>query len=252
MNISENNILFEGMTSVSALITAMRSGRARRRIVNVFFDKTKVKKEHGRYLFLKRASEELGFALNIVTSEEIADAAEGRTHGGILAEATPAVYSDINEEDIAQNGFAAIIEGVEDPYSLGYSLRALYACGCGTVILPRHLPDGSDTTLCRASAGSSELLNIYLGDTADIASLYKSRGYKIACAAIPDSVKCQDAELSLPLLLVIGGEKRGISAKLLAMKDINVRIPYGREFMGSLSTASAVSILAYEVLRQNS
>ncbi|MGM9642397.1 MAG: TrmH family RNA methyltransferase, partial [Eubacteriales bacterium] len=97
-----------------------------------------------------------------------------------------------------------------------------------------------------------ELLDIFLGDTAEIAGLYKAQGYKIACAAIPDSISCQTADLSLPLLLVIGGEKRGISSKLLSISDINVRIPYGRDFLGSLSTASAVSILAYEVLRQNS
>ena len=81
--------------------------------------------------------------------------------------------------------------------------------------------------------------------------LYKDFGYRIACAAIPDSVPCFEADLTLPLLLVIGGEKRGISSKLLQIKNLNVRIPYGTEFMGSLSTSSAVSILAYEVLRQN-
>ncbi len=252
MNISENNIIFEGMTSVSALISAQRSGRSRRRIIQVFFDKNKIKKEHGRYLFLKNASEELSFSLNIVDSDYICSVAEGRTHGGILAEATPAVFRESTPDDIADKGFAAVIEGVEDPYSLGYSLRALYACGCDTVILPRHLPDAADSTLCRASAGASEQLEILLGDTAEIALAYKDKGYKVVCAAIPDSVSCQTADLSLPLLLVIGGEKRGISSKLLSLKDINVRIPYGREFMGSLSTASAVSILAYEVLRQNS
>jgi tRNA(Leu) C34 or U34 (ribose-2'-O)-methylase TrmL len=97
------------------------------------------------------------------------------------------------------------------------------------------------------------LLNLdVLGDTAEIATAYKNCGYRIACAAIPDSLPCFEADLSLPLLLVIGGEKRGISSKLLQIKDLNVRIPYGTEFMGSLSTSSAVSILAYEILRQNS
>ena len=51
-------------------------------------------------------------------------------------------------------GFSAIIEGVEDPYSLGYSLRTLYACGCDSVILPRHLPSAADSTLCKASVNS--------------------------------------------------------------------------------------------------
>lgn len=251
MNNEKNRIIFEGMTSVSSIITALRAGTARREITTVYFDKNKIRKEHGRYLFLKKASEELGFEFKIETSETISSLSEGRTHGGILAEVTETSYAEIVSENISANGFAAIIEGVEDPYSLGYSLRALYACGCETVILPRHLPAAADSTLCKASAGTSELLNIYLGDTAQIAELYKSKGYRIACAAIPDSLPCHDADLTLPLLLVVGGEKRGISSKLLSLKDINIRIPYGRDFMGSLSTASAVSVLAYEVMRQN-
>lgn len=252
MNISENSIIFEGMTSVSALISAARSGKSRRRIEKVYFDKNKIKKEHGRFVFLKKASEELGFELIIAQEDDITSTATGRTHGGILAETSHAAFRDITNDDIPPRGFAAIIEGVEDPYSLGYSLRALYACGCEAVILPRHIPSAADSTLCRASAGASELLDIFLGDTAEIAELYKAHGYRLACAAIPDSVPCQSADLFLPLLLVIGGEKRGISSKLLSLSDLNVRIPYGREFLGSLSTASAVSILAYEVLRQNS
>jgi len=57
--------------------------------------------------------------------------------------------------------------------------------------------------------------------------------------------------MTRPLFLIVGGEKRGISRKLLDMADTIVRIDYGRDFAGSLSAASAASMLAYEVLRQN-
>ena len=54
-----------------------------------------------------------------------------------------------------------------------------------------------------------------------------------------------------PLFLIVGGEKRGISRKLLDRADLIVRIDYGRAFRGSLSAASACAMLGYEVLRQN-
>ncbi|MBQ7646425.1 MAG: RNA methyltransferase, partial [Clostridia bacterium] len=54
-----------------------------------------------------------------------------------------------------------------------------------------------------------------------------------------------------PLLLVIGGEKRGITRSVLDQSDAIVRIEYGREFDQSLSASSASSILAFEVFRQN-
>ena len=247
---ASTGIIFEGITSVSAVINASKNNRARRKIIRVYFDKNKIKKERGRFLFIKSSAEELGFELSVVPSEIISSLSSGKTHGGILAEVSASYYREFTDSDIAPNGFAAVIEGVEDPYSLGYSLRALYACGCDTVILPRHLPEAADSTLCKASAGASELLNIFMGDVVEIATAYKHHGYKVACAAIPDSVPCFEANLSLPLILVIGGEKRGISSSLLSIKDLNVRIPYGRDFLGSLSTASAVSILSYEILRQ--
>ena len=58
-------------------------------------------------------------------------------------------------------------------------------------------------------------------------------------------------DLKKSLFLIVGGERRGISAKLLALADQIVRLDYGRTFNGSLSAASAASILGYEILRQN-
>ena len=251
MQNTDNQILFEGITSISALISAVRNRRCRRKIKRIYFDKSKIRKERGRFQFIKYASEELGFELEIIDSELISKKASGKTHGGILAEVTEAEYPEFDPACIPKKGFAAVIEGVEDPYSFGYSLRSLYACGCDAVILPRHLPSAADSTLCKASAGASELIEIYMGDTAEIAEYYKKASYTIACAEIRESVPCSDANLNLPLLLIIGGEKRGISSKLSSLKDFNIRIPYARDFLGSLSTASAVSILAYEVVRQN-
>ena len=70
-------------------------------------------------------------------------------------------------------------------------------------------------------------------------------------AGIRDSVCAFDADLSKPIFLIVGGEKRGISAKVLSTADTIVRLDYGREFNGSLSAASCASVLAYEILRQN-
>ena len=54
-----------------------------------------------------------------------------------------------------------------------------------------------------------------------------------------------------PLLMIVGGEKRGISRGLLDLADTLVKIPYGREFKASLSAASATTMFAYEIMRQN-
>ena len=58
-------------------------------------------------------------------------------------------------------------------------------------------------------------------------------------------------QLKLPLLLIVGGEKRGISRAILDKADVLVKIDYAREFRASLSAASATTMFAYEISRQN-
>ena len=60
-----------------------------------------------------------------------------------------------------------------------------------------------------------------------------------------------ECNLPLPILLIVGGEKRGISKAVLEMADVLVKIDYGRDFNASLSAASATTIFAYEIARQN-
>ena len=71
------------------------------------------------------------------------------------------------------------------------------------------------------------------------------------CANIRDSEPLFEADLSAPAAFVIGGEKRGISASLLKESDLNVKIPYGREFMGSLPSSASAAVIAYEAVRKN-
>ena len=111
----------------------------------------------------------------------------------------------------------------------------------------------SDGIISRASAGTYELLPIYSmpNGSADAVKMFRSAGYRVLCSEIRDSVPYIKAGLKRPLLIVMGGEKRGISSALAAACDGNISIPYGRPFMGSLSTASAVAVLAFEVLRNS-
>jgi 23S rRNA (guanosine2251-2'-O)-methyltransferase len=53
------------------------------------------------------------------------------------------------------------------------------------------------------------------------------------------------------VLLVVGGEKRGITRAVLEKCDKVISLDYGRRFGAALSAASASSILAFEIYRQN-
>ncbi len=240
------SLIFEGMTSISAVING-----GYRRIEKVLFDKKNTVDKRRQLDFLKKKSEELDFSIHFTERDEIESLSTGTSHGGIIAVCSNRNIPSINEFAPSENGFYVMIDGIEDPYNFGYALRSLYAAGVDAVILTERNWMSAAGVVCRSSAGASELLPLYVSDGEEACRLFKNTGIKVVAAGIRNSVSAFDADLSRPLFLIVGGEKRGISAKVLEWADTVVRLDYGRDFQGSLSAASSASILAYEILRQN-
>ena len=243
--------LFEGMTSIRAVLGAMDQKISDRRITRILVDGTRVKSRAKELGWLRFKAGEYGFDIVTVSPDEIDAMTTGNTHGGILAECTPRTIPALTAESIRPDGFYVMIEGIEDPYNFGYALRSLYACGAdGIVLSPRNWMSAAGV-VCRSSAGASELLPLFECDPVQSSAVFRSLGYKILCAGIRDSVSSFDCDMRKPVYLIVGGEKRGISSALLDTADQIVRIDYGREFAGSLSAASAATVLGYEVMRAN-
>lgn len=244
-----DSTIFEGMTSIRAVLASQNEGA--RCIHKILYDETKAKSKAKEIGYLKRISQERGFAVEAISPEELNALAVGNTHGGILALCGERDFPAPDADKIKPDGFYAMIEGIEDPYNFGYAMRSLYAAGVDGVILsPRNWMSAAGV-VCRASAGASELVPIYIADTSDTIAIFKASGYRVVCADIENSVSLYEADLRKPIFLIVGGEKRGISRAVLDAADTIVRIDYGREFKASLSAASASTVLAFEVYRQN-
>ena len=242
----EDSLIFEGMTSISAVING-----GYRRIEKVLFDKDKNDKKSRQLSWLKAKSRELGFEIEYTDSSTIEEMTTGNSHGGVIAICSDREIPDLSSLSPKADGFYVMIDGIEDPYNFGYAIRTLYAAGVDAIILtPRNWMSAAGV-VCRSSAGASELLPIYTSEGEEASAFFKSHSIKVIAAGIRDSVCAFDADLSKPIFLIVGGEKRGISAKVLSTADTIVRLDYGREFNGSLSAASCASVLAYEILRQN-
>jgi 23S rRNA (guanosine2251-2'-O)-methyltransferase len=241
--------ILEGMTSISALLN---SGDANdRKIEKILIDRAKRKSKAPQIGFLTAKSHELGFPVEFVDTEEIDRLSVGNTHGGILALCTARTIPTLTAKDIQPDSFYVYLEGIEDPYNFGYAIRSLYAAGVSGIVLPPRNWMSAAGVVARASAGASESLPIFEAEGEDAVKLFREVGYSILCAGIRDSVSIFDEEFPYPVLLVVGGEKRGISRTLLDAADHIVRIDYGRDFSGSLSAASAATVLAFEIFRQN-
>lgn len=245
--------LFEGMTAISAVLDPANRAFNDRRILSVFVDKTRMDKKAREIGFLRRMAKEMGFAIQEVRPDDLNALTSGTTHGGIAAVCSartlPALEKSMDQ--ILPDGFYVLLDGIEDPYNFGYTVRSLYAAGADGVILPPRNWMTEDGLVARASAGTSEKMPLYVCDPSASVALFHRAGYRVACAGIRDSVDLYEANLRLPLLLVIGGEKRGISRGVLSQTDLTVRIGYKGSFRGSLSSAASAAVLAFEVSRQN-
>ncbi|MEE0968832.1 MAG: RNA methyltransferase [Clostridia bacterium] len=243
-----SNIL-EGMTSISSLLNTTAEND--RKIIKVLYNEDKVKKNFREFNYLKKMSSIHGFQLETVDPLTIEKNTIGNTHGGVIAFCTDRNIKTLDKDDITVGGFYFMLEGIEDPYNFGYSLRSLYAAGVSGIILtPRNWMSAAGV-VARASAGASELLNMYVADPMTAIELFKKRGYKILCADKPNSVSIYETELKKPLFVIVGGEKRGNSKPVLDAADKIIHIDYGRDFPAALSAASASTVIAFEVMRQN-
>ena len=243
--------VLEGMTSISALLSAREAGINNRPIHEILFDSAKKEKKAREFGFLAAKCRMLDVPLSLVTAAEIDALASGNTHGGVVALCGERTLPVPTPENLPENGFLCLLEGIEDPYNFGYAVRSLYAAGVDAILVGERNWLSAAGVVARASAGASEALPMLAGDVNTALEAARARGYRVVCAGIRDAVSYLDADLSRPLVLVVGGEKRGISAGILASADAVVRIDYGRSFRGSLSTASAATVLGFEVLRQN-
>lgn len=247
-----NSNIFEGMPSISAVIRSIEAKKSDRRILRVIIDEAKRRSKAKEISFLTAKSHQLNFSIDYVTDKEIDALAVGNTHGGIIAECTDRTIQNLSSiETIKPNGVYYLLDGIEDPYNFGNAIRSLYASGADGIIVGERNWLGVSGTVARASAGASELLDCYISETTDSINTFKNAGYKVICAGIRDSISLFDADLSKPLLVVLGGEKRGISRAVLDMSDEIVRIDYGTDFRGSLSASASASVFGFEILRYN-
>ena len=69
-------------------------------------------------------------------------------------------------------------------------------------------------------------------------------------ATVPQSEQTYwDLDLTKPSLLLIGNESKGLSLPVLALADLQIRIPLANQ-VESLNAAIATSLVLYEATRQ--
>lgn len=240
--------ILEGIVSISA---AIKSGK--REIIKVLADKKKVLQRDRKATRFISLLKENNISYTLLERSEIDDISNsfpdsGTSHGGFIAYVKERQFTEFSaflDELIKSNSYAVYLDGVEDPFNFGYSLRSLFAFGAYGFIVPERNWMSSANVVSRSSAGASEMCNISIAPKDDLAlEIIRSKGINIVCAGLSaNSVDLSSFNCSAPFILFIGGEKRGISQTFFENADTVVHIPYtNAEANYSLPTASVAAI----------
>lgn len=209
----------------------------------------------------KRVEEVLGAAkaqnipIKFVPPEELEALTKGRSHGGLAAICTPKPEISVTElleqcRRRNQPAFFLLIEGTEDAQNLGYTLRTAEAMGAHAVFLKKHVWNFDTVAVSRASSGAYERLPlVQIENIEKILTPFRRLGIKFWGCIGGAKRTIYEVDLTTPIMLAIGGERRGLSGALREFCDGFARIPTVSGAT-SLSLSHAASIVMAEVLRQ--
>ena len=141
----------------------------------------------------------------------------------------------------------ACLESVRSPGNLGTIARTCEAAGAGLMLLGDEL-DPYDPQVMRASMGSLLAIRKVRATAAELRAWKRERSATIVGASADARRDFRTLTGARPLVLMIGCERRGMSATQRGLCDTLVRIPMVGG-LDSLNVAVAAGLLLYETYR---
>ena len=161
----------------------------------------------------------------------------------------PDLKSHLEREDSKNILF---LDRLQDPGNLGTIIRTADAAGFDTIICTKGTVDAFNPKVVRSTAGS--ILNVlvyYVEDSMESLTMIKEKGYKCVVTALDNAVDYHLPDIyGAKNCLVIGNEANGVSAQVLDLADVTVKIPIlgGAE---SLNASVAAGIMMYQIISKH-
>ncbi len=209
----------------------------------------------GALAALLRQAEASGLPVQHVPRQTLDRLAGTTHHQGVAALAAAYPYSSV-AEILAEAGrrgeepLLLVLDSIQDPQNFGSLLRTAEAVGAHGVIIPKHRAAGLTAGVAKASAGAIEHLR-----TAQVTNLpralveLKEQGVWVVGLDMAGERAFDEADLALPIALVVGSEGKGLGRLVKEKCDFTVRLPM-RGQVASLNAAVAGAIVLYEAWRQ--
>jgi 23S rRNA (guanosine2251-2'-O)-methyltransferase len=170
-------------------------------------------------------------------------------HQGVVAEVRP--RPRVRLESLLPGADLLVAPaGIEDPHNLGAIARSAEAAGAQGMILPERRSAGVTAAAARAAAGAFEHLPVATVVNLNQALTACKRAGLWVCGADPGAGRMAwEVDLTGRLVLVLGGEGRGMPRLVRESCDLRVRLPMAGH-VESLNASVAAGVLLYEIMRQ--
>ena len=201
------------------------------------------------------AARSKGIIVQLVDRAALDKVSMGGNHQGIAAMVAPFAYAELDDLLNLSLGrsrplFLVLLDGIMDPGNLGSIIRTANAAGADGVVITNRRCAPVTSAVVRSSAGAVEHTPVARVSNLSYAiDKIKAAGVWVAGLDMEGKQTIWEADLKMPLAVVIGSEGEGMSRLVGEKCDFVLRIPMmGR--IGSLNASVSFSVVAYEVLRQ--
>ncbi len=195
-----------------------------------------------------------GVSVRRVDAQALSKLAGEGVHQGVVAEVRP--MPPWVEDDLlaalreARAPLVLALDGVQDPHNLGACLRTADACGVLAVIVPKDRAAQVNATVRKVAAGAAETTPVVaVTNLSRSLKLLKEAGLWVVGAAGEADQLASAADLTGPLVLVMGAEGSGLRELTRKNCDFLVRLPQ-LGAVESLNVSVATGMLLYEAIRQ--
>lgn len=177
-------------------------------------------------------------------------------HQGVAARRAVFAYQELEDllEGLAGRKEPALLvaaDSLTDPMNLGNLCRSALAAGAHGLIIPKDRAAAVTPVVMKAAAGALEVLPVcrVTNLAATLMRLKEADLWVVGVeSGVPQSL--YEADLTGPLVLVVGGEDTGIRPRVRQQCDAVLSIPMASEAVSSLNAAAAGAVALFEVRRQ--
>lgn len=206
-------------------------------------------------LKIKAAAAANGVIVEVVAAGSIDKLVQGLRHQGVAALAAPIEFVSL-EQVLAKTAkkkkrpFLVLLDELQDPQNVGAVLRSADAAGVDGVLMPKRRSCPLNAAVAKVSAGAVNYVPVVqIGNVVQTLKKLKEKGFWVVGADMDGESMYFEADLTVPLVLVVGAEGKGIGRLVKENCDVLVRMPmYGG--VNSLNASAAGAILMYEAVRQ--